>query len=526
METRFSSKPQVNLLTALLKAHEISEVVACPGSRNAILLHNFYAADFRLHPVTDERSAAFVAIGIWLKTRRPVVVCVTSGSALLNTLPAVAEAYYRHIPLIIISADRPAEWIGQLDGQTIPQVDALQPYARTWNLPELKAQDNTWYCERLINEALNAAQKYQRGGELVHINVPLSEPLFEYTTDKLPIVCPSFFRKELQNTLPQEVISLVNSATSPLLIIGQCEIQPEEFSFLHPWIEQGHLMVYAENISNLGNNLLAVFLEDHPQPFDCVIHIGGAMVNKKFKQFLRQLEHCPVVRIDEYENEAPDTFGHLRYKITADPIQSLQYLFSQISPKSCIPYRHLALGCKENPYDFYNCEALFLGNSSTVRWANRLFPHVRNTAIYCNRGTNGIEGSLSVAAGYSLKLAQEESRQVALCIIGDLSFFYDVNALWNRQLTHHLRILLINNGGGAIFQQIKGLNQSPVLEDYVMASHCTNARGIANSYDCHYLSEKIEDFSAEIKLIIDRLLHFDTKQLETKRPIIFEVFCQ
>ena len=109
----YCDKPQVNILTSLMLAHGIRHAVVCPGSRNAVIIHNFHEASLNLYPVTDERSAAFVAIGLWLRFRSPIVVCVTSGSALLNLLPGVAEAAYRHIPLVIVSADRPSCWIGQ-----------------------------------------------------------------------------------------------------------------------------------------------------------------------------------------------------------------------------------------------------------------------------------------------------------------------------------------------------------------------------------------------------------------------------
>lgn len=121
----FCNKKNVNLLTALLQAHSIHHIVICPGSRNAVLAHNFNEGRFTLHPVTDERSAGFVALGLIAATSQPVAVCVTSGSAVLGLHPAVAEAQERHLPLLVISADRPACWIGQLDGQTLPQPSAF-----------------------------------------------------------------------------------------------------------------------------------------------------------------------------------------------------------------------------------------------------------------------------------------------------------------------------------------------------------------------------------------------------------------
>src|SRR5574344_2524052 len=121
-EIMFTTKRSVLELVALIKAHGIREVVLSPGSRNAPLSLTF-AADpfFRCHSIVDERSAGYVALGMIQASRQPVVVCCTSGSALLNYGPAVAEAFYQKLPLIVVSADRTEAWIGQMDGQTIPQ---------------------------------------------------------------------------------------------------------------------------------------------------------------------------------------------------------------------------------------------------------------------------------------------------------------------------------------------------------------------------------------------------------------------
>ena len=180
----YSNKTSVNILTSLLVAHGIKHAVVCPGSRNVPIVHNLNECpDITCYPVTDERSAGFFALGIAQATDEPVVVCVTSGTALLNLAPAVAEAHYQHQSLIVISADRPAEWIDQLDGQTLQQPGALEPWVKkTVSLPELSPLN--WHCNRLVNEALIEATDDTH--PCVHINVPISEPLFEFTTEKLP----------------------------------------------------------------------------------------------------------------------------------------------------------------------------------------------------------------------------------------------------------------------------------------------------------------------------------------------------
>ena len=112
----YSDKDNINILTSIMSRSGIEHIIVCPGSRNAPLVHNFNEhTKFNCHSVTDERSAGFYAIGLSQATERPVAVCVTSGTALLNLAPAVAEACYQHIPLLIISADRPVAWIDQQD---------------------------------------------------------------------------------------------------------------------------------------------------------------------------------------------------------------------------------------------------------------------------------------------------------------------------------------------------------------------------------------------------------------------------
>ena len=178
----YSNKENVNILTALLVAHGIRHAVLCPGSRNSPIVHNLNECpDIQCYPVTDERSAGFYALGMTQATGEPVAVCVTSGTALLNLAPAVAEAYYQHRPLVVISADRPPQWIDQLDGQTLPQPDALGRFVRkAVSLPEPHDEESRWYCNRLVNEAL--MEKHAP----VHINVPISEPFFLFSTPELP----------------------------------------------------------------------------------------------------------------------------------------------------------------------------------------------------------------------------------------------------------------------------------------------------------------------------------------------------
>lgn len=504
----FCNKPNVNLVLAHLLGLGVTDAVVCPGSRNASIVHNLneiasqpslYPQALHLHPVTDERSAAFVAIGIWLATRRPVVVCVTSGSALLNLLPGVAEAYYRHIPLIILSADRPAEWIGQLDGQTLPQPNALLPYAPCCNLPEsdCESKDSADACCAILDH-LTA-----NGGGPIHINLPLAEPLIDYVDMVLSPCDYKAKRDENCLPIPQEFLQEILRAKHPAVIIGQYEDEPIAAVSI---LQQYGWTIFAENISNQH-----IYNDTLPDDIDLLVHIGGALVEKRLKLQLRQLTELPIYRIDETD-ESPATFGHVTHKIKANPAAALQQIADALGISAAKVTKLKPTYESMDNLLHLPISAMFVGNSTAVRWANQ---HLRITApTYCNRGVNGIEGSLSVAAGYSLCTSDK-----VLCIIGDLSFFYDCNALWNQRLKGNLRILLVNNNRGGIFYRLPGLNESPALDDYIAAQHSSNARGIAESYHCTYFSADTDNLNANCDKFLDQLL-----KTEADRPVIMEVF--
>lgn len=523
----FCNTPQVNQLTALLLSHHITDIVVCPGSRNATIVHNLNELKGRIniHPVTDERSAAFVALGMTLATEQAVAVCVTSGSALLNCIPAVAEAYYRHLPLLVISADRPAQWINQLDGQTLPQQQALMPYCCTYSVSTPHTPTDLWQNNRNINEAILRLQHH--GGGPSHINVAIEEPMFSFTTATLPNerIIKEFTANEPSSPLPQEVIQLISNAQLPALIIGQYEkgdIRQE----VDQLISNNQLLVLPEIISDVkGSNLLHAF--DHLSTTDAaikpdvIVQIGGNFVHKKFKLLLRNIP-CKVVRIGT-EQHMPDTFCHLSYWVHADVSNALNQLASslpkqqksvaqayaqlmqvhseQAAKTATLPNKltmHTALTVlKEHISQLSPIITLHLANSSAVRAAGLVFES-GTFPIYCNRGVNGIEGSLSAAVGYALKMWG-----LSIVVIGDLSFFYDANALWNTHLPTNLRILLLNNGHGAIFDQLPGLSASQARDEFIAAGGKRfTAQGICASYDIAY--QKVQN----AKQLADAMPHF------------------
>lgn len=222
----YSDKKNILQLVALLKAHGVRKIVLCPGSRNAAIVHTLAnIEDFTCYSVTDERSAGFFAIGLSLQGGGPAAVCCTSGSALLNLHPAVAEAFYQQVPLIVISADRPAAWIGQMDGQTLPQPHVFGTLVKmSVNLPEVHTEEDEWFCNRLINEAILETTHHGKGP--VHINVPISEPIYRFTAKTLPEVrvITRYQGLSVYDRDYKELIERLNKYNKRMVVVGQMNL--------------------------------------------------------------------------------------------------------------------------------------------------------------------------------------------------------------------------------------------------------------------------------------------------------------
>ena len=545
----YSNKENVNILTSLLLEYGVSDAVVCPGSRNAPIVHNLSVCEaIRCRPVTDERSAAFYALGLSIATRRPTVVCVTSGSALLNVMPAVAEAAYQHVPLVVISADRPQQWIDQLDGQTIPQSDALGRFVRkAVQLPEPHNDEERWLCRRLVNEAMHLATC--RHGAPVHINVPISEPLFEFDTEQLPQLSRfNNIKRAAIKDASMDMPDAFHKAKRPMIVIGQLAHGTVSHETIRSLSEK--YVVMSEPLSNpsymtihfdeairyiVSDNSSINDDEDDKTAYypDYVIYVGDTLVSKPARRFLRNAKapsclitpdaadiHDPLMTLTDIVEcdtdsinallaslcEAPDTDERCRFH---DRWQSFLDAYAAHADAYAPEYSQMATVkyFEEQLADLDIDICVHYANSSAVRLACIYAQHY----VWCNRGVNGIEGSLSTAAGFSLA-----THDMTVCVIGDLSFFYDQNALWNSNLRGNLRIILLNNRGGGIFRQLPGLSDSPAADDLVMASHENTAQGICTQNDIGYLSAKNMD---EMQIGVVTLL-----TRESERPMLLEVF--
>lgn len=538
----FSSKENVCILTELLCRFGVRKAVVCPGSRNVPIVHNLNESGMECFPVTDERSAGFYALGMSLAAGGPVAVCVTSGSALLNLAPAVAEAYYRHVPLIVISADRPQAWIDQLDGQTLPQPGAFGCLAgKSVTLPEPADDGQRWHCARLVNEALNTACR----GCPVHINVPISESLFDFGTERLPDVrAVSTFRSScLSETDMRRIAEKFFSACRPMIVVGQTDYNRELAAALKAL--SGYAVVLREplcagSVAVHFDEVLYCICDNPDYKPDFILYAGDTIVSKRLKKFLRRAASAETWAISR-DGEIHDTFMNQTAVVEADAPRVMTGLTAYLNSRGVADVnishdrarafhdrwtaalaaadRHAAVyePCYSQmmavrmfesmlddlDYDF----CVHYANSSAVRLANIYARHY----IYVNRGVNGIEGSLSAAAGFSVA-----TDEMTFCVIGDLSFFYDCNALWNQCLKGNLRILLLNNCCGGIFHSLPGLGASPVRDSYIAAAHHASAHGLCDAHDIGYLAARDAE---ELRVRMRTFLYSGTR-----RPLLLEVF--
>ena len=532
--------PKIPLAQSIIEichAKGVQSIIISPGSRNAPLTIGFTSnPNFTCYSIADERCAAFFALGIAQQTKKPVAVVCTSGSALLNYYPALAEAFYSQIPFIVISADRPSDKIDIGDGQTIRQENVFINHSLfNANLTEDASEEN----DVSINEAINIAIA-QRGP--VHINVPFEEPLYE-TTNELSV---NFKVTDL--VIPQRFLdvddiivfsTLWNQSQKILILIGECSPNAIEQKWLEKLALIPSVVVMIETTSNLHDSSFINNIDTLITPFSSseflelqpriLITFGGMIVSKRVKTFLRKYKPRHHWHIDELR--AYDTFGILTKHFPVAPNQ----FFKQFLPfvkgiksdyKSSFQTIHNQRKIKHGEYlaqvPFCDLKAfeiilsslpndiqLQISNSSAIRYA-QLFDIDKSIEVFCNRGTSGIDGSTSTAIG-----AGVVSKKPTVLITGDIGFLYDSNALWNNYIPKNFKIILINNGGGGIFRILPGHQETETFNTYFETSHCLTAEHLSKMYQLDYA---IASDGTSLKKGLTKLYE------QNERPMILEVF--
>ncbi|CCH01132.1 2-succinyl-6-hydroxy-2,4-cyclohexadiene-1-carboxylic acid synthase/2-oxoglutarate decarboxylase [Fibrella aestuarina BUZ 2] len=524
-------QPIVNLVE-LLHQQGLRHVVVSPGSRSAPLtLAVARHPGLQVRVVPDERTAGFTALGMAQQLRQPVAIICTSGSAVYNLSPAVVEAYFQHVPLLLLTADRPHEWLYQQDGQTIDQVGLFGSHVkRSYDLPaDYEHADARWFIERTINEAYTLSLSGAAGP--VHVNVPVREPFYPKADETF-----RYERGRVITNLPTETTlppttwhALLNEweATDRKLILAGQSPYDEALAGLLAKISTEQLIpVAGEILSNLGRNeagfitqtdtLLAQIDEDVLEELrpDLLVTFGNGFLARNLKTYFRRYPAVRHWHISATDDRIIDPFRSLTTVIPMEPLAFFAKLFDDIDYKRFregaddeddgeflsnwqgadqAARRVVELSLSNAPFtDWVATQQLLeqlptgshlhLANSMPVRYANLCGLDARQQVrVWSNRGVSGIDGCLSTAVG-----AATQTTSLVTVLIGDIAFFYDRNALWQRDLPANLRIVLLNNASGHIFRMIDGSGQQPELETYFETPHALTAERTCADHDVDY----------------------------------------
>ena len=557
---KYPKIPVARSIVALCEAKGIKHVVISPGSRNAPLTNGFaFNQNISTYSIVDERCAAFVGLGMAQQLQEPVAIVCTSGSALLNYYPAIAEAFYSDIPLVVISADRPIERIDVGDGQTIRQKNVFENHilysanlysevvleneARDKKLQQ-KQFESQRHNEREINLALNKAIE---GKGPVHINVPFYEPLYDVVEDVEvnPLqILPEISQKTYSEAQLQAYADLWNRAERKMVIIGVEQPNSVDQYVLDQLAQDDSLIIFTETTSNVHHPNFFTRIDTIIGPIekdgnreelfqslqpDILLTFGGMIISKKIKAFLRTYQPKQHWHVDpkkayntffclnkHFDTSVNSFFAHflpLVEKIESDYSSFWHNVRSKRQVKhdeymNEIPYSDLKAMQAIVPKMPEN-HVLHLANSSTIRYA-QLFKWKENLKIYCNRGTSGIDGSISTSVGAAMV-----TEEPVLMITGDLSFFYDSNALWNNYIPKNYRIIILNNHGGGIFRILPGDKNSETFDTYFETVHDLQAKPIC---DLHGFDYAAANSSEEIKDALNAF--FETSD----KPKLLEIF--
>lgn len=535
------------ILANLLSEYGVRKVIVSPGSRNMPIIEALNdSGGFDMMTVVDERQAAFIALGLSSGSRKPVALVCTSGSALLNYAPAISEAYYRSIPLIVISADRPFNWIDRMDSQTIRQPNALQNIVKTSiDIPDCKNPNHQYirYIHSRFSESFISALTKPTGP--VHINMQFDEPLSDnlpFTDSDMPIIRKTTGDERLsRNTLSEFCNRLAGKRI--LIIAGQMHADHKLSRALSRLRQIKSIWILAENLSNLkvasivpgiDRTLSAIGNTDSNLTPEILISIGGAVTSRKVKEWLRAVDNMQHWHVGYPSVSIPDTYLHLTDIIATDPAQFISAIYNYLSRRKDSPdyasFWQNITETAQSRFDSYveksewsdlkafstifrNLDKrsnISLSNGMAVRYSE-LFASTEFHSRNCNRGVSGIDGCTSTAIGEAITYSHN-----TILISGDMSFRYDISAITSDLWPDSLKAIVINNSGGDIFRIIKSTSDAHCREEYLSASDQSllPLEKLAKAMDFEYLKATNERETSNAVRLLGKL----------KKKAILEIF--
>lgn len=535
MEQYYTDEKNVLILIALLKKHGIKRVIVSPGSTNVTFVGSIQQDSFfEIYSSVDERSAAYMACGMAAETKEPVVLSCTGATASRNYYPGLTEAYYRKLPLLAVTSSQEISKIGQLIPQVIDRSQQpLDTVIHSEHLQTVKDEDDEWNVMLKVNKAI--LELNHQGGGPVHINLT-TRYSNNYMIRKLPEV------NKIMRYIPGDILPSIPQGKVAIYIGSHLRWEKEEIYALEEFCNKYNAVAFCDTTANyrgrysVNYNLASCqSIEDINLNPDLLIHVGemsdqAVQVGSPKEVWRVSLDGAISDRYKRltniFEMSLMYFFKHyisltLNYPINNDSyIESCHEVESRMYSKLPeLPFSHIYVAAQLHDKIPQN-STVHLGILSPLRsWS--YFNFNPSVEVYCNQGGFGIDGNMSTMVGASL-IHQD---RLYYAIVGDLSFFYDMNIVGNHHVGNNVRILLINNATGAEFLLFKQTNTAKVnnVQDFISASgHFGNK---SSDLVKHYAEDLgYEYLSASNKHEFQKVYSKFVNPNITEKPIIFEVF--
>ena len=530
------------IIISLLKQNNIRHLVLSAGTRNIPFVQSCENDPFfKCYSVVDERSAAYFALGMSLRLNEPVVISCTSSTATCNYFPAIAEAFHQGGQLIVLTSDRNPALLNQREDQMIDQVGMYGHFVKKCvNLPIINTDEDLWYCQRLVNEAIIAT--YQHGKGPVQINIPM----LGYSTRCTEVDCLvarkiDLYSYETSDDKWMQCSKDLNSKKKIMIVCGQNNYVSQELNeLLKIFCKKYKAVLLAEYMANIE-------VEEAINPFlpfdlntlskgafesfvpDIVISLGSNIMSG-IKEHLRskagRYEHWGI----EESGNVVDMYKSLTKVFECSPEYFFNYFIKNISLEDekvetyLKSIRDYVNKIKWPDLPFSNNTVisdlaklipdnsiLHLSINNSIRIVNYSGLRNRSIKVYSNIGTHGIDGCLSSFIGQAVT-----SENLSFLIIGDLSFFYDMGAMRIKHIPKTVRILMVNNFGGGEFHYSTTLANDPTMDLHTSAAHTTQAQGWVESVGFKYFAvHNNDEYQKALR---------DFMSPQSEKPIFIEVF--